>query len=212
MLGYPEQALRILDAGHDHGRQVGHPFALGWALTVGAGVFDFLREPDEWLKRIEEGDRVARENSLPFLTESVVPMCSGAALIRKSQVAEGIGLLKRPGAAWAAGGGRQGAPHMKSSLAEGIAQLGDLAGALVLIAEAITQIERPGWEELHYYAEALRIRGWLLSLKGDPAGAERTYIVSLDCSMSWRDVGTAGPYIWVIHVDLVISALSPLMP
>jgi hypothetical protein len=58
-LGYPEQALRILDAGHAHARQIGHPFALGWALTIGAGLFNRLREPDEWLKRIEEGDRVA---------------------------------------------------------------------------------------------------------------------------------------------------------
>jgi ATP/maltotriose-dependent transcriptional regulator MalT len=69
---------------------------------------------------------------------------------------------------------------MKSSLAEGMAQLGDLAGALVLIDEAIAQIGRPGWEERHYYAEALRIRGRLLSLRGDPAGAERAYIASLD--------------------------------
>jgi hypothetical protein len=180
MLGYPEQALRILDAGHDHARQVGHPFALAWALTTGAQVFGYLGEPDEWLKRIEEGDRVARENSLPFLTESVVPSCSGAALIRKGQVVEGMGSLEKGLAAWEAGSGRQGAPRMKSSLAEGMGQLGDLAGALVLIDEAIAQIERPGWEERHYYAEALHIRGRLLSLKGDPAGAESVYIASLD--------------------------------
>jgi hypothetical protein len=180
VLGYPEQALRILDAGHDHARRVRHPFALSWALSVGAHLFDCLREPDEWLKRIEEGDRVARENSLPFLTETLVPTCSGTALIRKGQVAEGMGSLKRGLAAWAAGGGQQGTPSTKSVLAEGMAQLGDLAGALVLIDEAIAQIERPGWEERRYYAEALRIRGRLLSLKGDPAGAERTYIASLD--------------------------------
>jgi predicted ATPase len=82
--------------------------------------------------------------------------------------------------AWEAGGGRQGTPNTKSVLAEGMAQLGDLAGALVLIDEAIAQIERPGWEERHYYAEVLRIRGRLLSLKGDPARAERAYIASLD--------------------------------
>jgi predicted ATPase len=40
--------------------------------------------------------------------------------------------------------------------------------------------ERPGWEERHYYAEALRIKSWLLSVKGDSAGAERSYIASLD--------------------------------
>jgi predicted ATPase len=61
-----------------------------------------------------------------------------------------------------------------------MAQAGDLVGALDLIDEVIAQIERPGWEERHYYAEALRIKGWLLSLKDDPAGAERSYIASLD--------------------------------
>jgi predicted ATPase len=81
---------------------------------------------------------------------------------------------------WEEGGGRLGSPDCKCALAEGKAQLGDLAGALVLIDEAIAQIERPGWEERHYNAEALRIKGWLLSLKGDPAGAERAYLASLD--------------------------------
>jgi predicted ATPase len=180
VLGYPEQALKILDTGHDHARQVGHPFALAWALTVGAHLFDHLREPDEWLKRIEEGDRVARENSLPFLTESVVPHCSGTALIRKGQVAEGMALVERGRAVWGAGGGRQGIPSSKSVLAEGMAQRGDLAGALVLIDEAIAQIERPGWGERCHYAEILRIRGRLLALKGDPAEAERAYMASLD--------------------------------
>jgi predicted ATPase len=180
VLGYPEQALRILDAGHDHARQVGHPFALAWALSTGARLFDYLGEPDEWLKRIEEGDRVARENSLPFLTDSMVPTCSGRALIRKGQVAEGMALTERGLAAYEAGGGRQGCPSFKSGLAEGMAQRGDLAGALVLIDEAIAQIERPGWEERYYYAEALRVRGQLLLLEGDPAEAERAYIASLD--------------------------------
>jgi predicted ATPase len=179
VLGYPEQALRILDAAHDHARQVGHPFALAWALTVGARLFDTLGEPDEWLKRIEEGDRVARENSLPFLTECMVPQCSGWALTRKGQVAEGMALLGRGLAAYEAGGGRQGCPSNKSKLAECMAQRGDLAGALDLLDEAIAQVERPGWEERSHFAEILRIRGRLLALKGDLEGAERAYIASL---------------------------------
>ena len=64
-------------------------------------------------------------------------------------------------------------------LADGRAQLGDLEGALLVIGEAIVQIEKPGWEERYYYAETLRIKGWLLSLQGDSAGAERAYIASL---------------------------------
>jgi predicted ATPase len=44
----------------------------------------------------------------------------------------------------------------------------------------IVQIERPGWEERLSYAEILRLKGWVLSLKGDLEGAERNFLASLD--------------------------------
>ena len=180
IVGYPEQALRISDAKDAHARRRGHPFDLSWALTLGVEVFDYLREPDEMLKRIEEGDRLGRENSLPFVTEVLAPQNLGTALIRKGQTAEGMALVEGSLAVWETGGGRVANPYWKSVLAEGMAQVGNLSGALQLIDEAIAQVERPGWEERHYYAEALRIKGRLLSPKGDPAGAERSYIASLD--------------------------------
>jgi predicted ATPase len=83
-------------------------------------------------------------------------------------------------AVWEAGGGRSNSPYFKSFLAEGMAKLGDLDGALHLIDESIAQIERPGWEERRHYAEVLRIKGYLHSRKGDLEGAERNYIASLD--------------------------------
>jgi predicted ATPase len=112
--------------------------------------------------------------------EVLVPVSSGVTLIRKGQAAEGVALLERGIAAWEGVGGRLRLPDIKSMLAEGLAELGNLAGALDLIDQVIAQIERPSWEERHYYAEALRIKGWLLSLKGDTEGAERGYIASLD--------------------------------
>jgi predicted ATPase len=180
MLGYPERALSIGEARDAHARSIGHPVDLGWVLSTGAWVFDFLGEPDEWLKRLEEADRVGRENRLPFLTECLVPIFSGIALIRKGQVAEGIALFKRGMAFWERSGARQNTPYLKSVLAEGMAQLGDRSGALALVDEAVAQVERPGWEERWYYAETLRIKGWLLALQGDSAVAERSYIASLD--------------------------------
>jgi predicted ATPase len=179
MLGYPEQAVKISDRAYDHARRLGHPFDLGWTLTVGATVFDYLAESEELLKRVEEADRVGRENSLPFVTGCMAPAWSGMALIRKGQTAEGMTSLKAGLAVWEEGGGRANSPYFKSVLAEGMAQLCDIAGALQLIEEIIAQIEQPGWEERCYYAEILRIRGWLLSLKGDFLGAERSYIASL---------------------------------
>ncbi len=69
---------------------------------------------------------------------------------------------------------------MKAILAEGMAPAGDLDNALHLLEEAIVQIERPGWEERMSYAEILRLKGWILSLKGDLDGAERNFLASLD--------------------------------
>jgi predicted ATPase len=89
-------------------------------------------------------------------------------------------LLEAGLAFWDGTGGRSSIPYLKSVLAEGTAQLGDVDGALALIDEILAQIERPGWEERYYYAEALRIKGSLRSRKGDPAGAERCYVASLD--------------------------------
>ncbi|MFL5284055.1 MAG: AAA family ATPase [Rhodopila sp.] len=180
MLGYPEQAIAINNAKDIHARQRGHPFNLGWALTTGAMVFDHLREPKELLKRIEEAERVGRDNSLPVVTEILVPVFSGFGLIRLGQLETGIASLKRGIAAWEMSGGRVLSPYFKSVLTEGMAQSGDLDGALDLLEEIIVQIERPGWEERRSYAETLRIKGWVLSLKGDAAGAEQNYRASLD--------------------------------
>ena len=75
---------------------------------------------------------------------------------------------------------RHRGPTLKAFLAEGMALTGDLDNALQLIDEQIIQIERPGWEERLYYAEILRLKGWMLSLKGDLEGAERNFLASLD--------------------------------
>jgi hypothetical protein len=85
-------------------------------------------------------------------------------------------------------------PYCNSVRAEGMAQHSDLGGALDLLDGCIAQADRPAWEERHYYAEALRIRGWLLVRRGDPAAAERTYIASLDWARTHRrNPGSCAP-------------------
>jgi hypothetical protein len=79
-----------------------------------------------------------------------------------------------------ASGGKRTA--RKTFLAEAMALTGDLDNALLVADETIALIERPGWEERFNYAEILRLKGWMLSLKGDLEGAEQNYIASLDCA------------------------------
>jgi hypothetical protein len=180
MLGYPDRALRLSEEKDAHARRRGHPFDLGYALVTGAHEFDRRWKLEDLRKRAEEVERLGRDNSLPVLWALLAPMSFGQGLIQGGRPAEGILPLKTCIAVWEASGGKARSPSMKAFLAEGVALTGDLENALKLLDEAIVQIERPGWEECLHYAEILRLKGWMLSLKGDLEGAEWNFLASLD--------------------------------
>ncbi|MBV8398485.1 MAG: hypothetical protein JOZ17_07070, partial [Acetobacteraceae bacterium] len=180
ILGYPDRALRLNDEKDAHARQCGHPFNLGYALTLGAHEFDDRYSHEDLRKRAEEIERLGRENSLPVLWAAFAPMLHGRALLRAGKPAEAIAPLKASLWAWKATGGGLNIPIWKALLAEAMALTDALDNALLELDEAIMQIERPGWEERLCYAEILRLKGWVLSLKGDLGGAERNFLASLD--------------------------------
>jgi class 3 adenylate cyclase/tetratricopeptide (TPR) repeat protein len=180
MLGCPDRAVQCFDEGIAHARRLGHPFHLGWALSAGADVFDWRREPEVLREHAQECERLGKENAMPFFWKCMAPTRLGRALILEGKVAEGIAQSKAAGAVWEASGGKVGNPYGSSVLAEAMAMLGDIDDALQLIDESIEQVERPGWEERVHYAEILRLKGWMLTLKDDPEGAENNYLASLD--------------------------------
>jgi predicted ATPase len=179
-LGYPDRALRLSDAKDAHVRRRSHPFDLGFALFAVSHEFDHRRKSEDLRKCGEECERLGRENSMPVLWALWAPVLYGIALIREVKVVEGIASLKAAIAPWKAASGKVYGPILKAFLAEGMALTGDLANALHLIDEIIAQVECPGWEERFFYAEILRLKGWMLSLKGDVEGAERNFLASLD--------------------------------
>lgn len=75
---------------------------------------------------------------------------------------------------------RVSVPYARALLGEMLARSGNMDGALANIDQALEQIARPGWEERCYYAEILRLKGWVLSLRDNPEAAEQTYLASLD--------------------------------
>ncbi len=180
ILGYPDRASRLNDEKDAHARRRGHPFDLGFALTLGAHEFDHRFDHEDLRKRAEECERLGRENSLPVLWALFAPYEHGLALIREGKLADGIAALEVSSSLYEASGGKNRGPTFNAFLAEAMALTGDLDNALQLIDEQIAQIERPGWEERLHYAEILRLKGWMLSLKGDLEGAERNFLASLD--------------------------------
>jgi predicted ATPase len=172
--------LRLNKEKDAHARRRGHPFDLGYALTTGAHEFDHRFTHEDLLKRAEECERLGRQNGLPVLWAYSAPYTHGLGLIREGRVAEGIAPIKAAIAFFEATGGKIRNPTWNAFLAEGIALIGDIDNALQLIDEQIVQIERPGWEERMSYAEILRLKGWMLSLKGNVEDAERNFLASLD--------------------------------
>jgi predicted ATPase len=180
ILGYPDRALRLNNEKDAHARRIGHPFDLGWALGMGAHLFDHRCDYVDLRKRAEEIERLGRENSLPVLWTMFATLPYGLALIREGKLVAGIALMRASMPEWEDSGGKVGNPTYRGFRAEAMALAGDLDNALELVEEAINQIEHPGWGERLSYAEVLRLKGWMLSLKGDPEGAERNFLTSLD--------------------------------
>ena len=117
---------------------------------------------------------------MPILWACMAPIRLGIASIREGQGAEGVSMAGPAVDIWEASGGMVWSPYGKSVLAEGMAMSGNVDAALQVINEQIEQVERPGWEERVRYAEILRLKGWMLTLKDDLAGAEKNYLASLD--------------------------------
>ena len=179
-IGYPDRAVRMISEMDAHSLRRAHVFDRGAGLYMGAEVFEYRGEPEEVRKRAEECDRMGRENSMPMLWAGWAPLRRGLALILEGRAAEGITPLKAGMAFWDSIGGKLWSPYANSVLAYGMAMTGDVDNALNLIDEQIAQVERPGWEERVNYAEILRLKGWVLTLKNDFEGAEKNYIASLD--------------------------------
>jgi predicted ATPase len=75
MLGHPDQAVAASDAKDEHARANRHPFDHAFALTLGAQVFAYRREPAELLRRTDEAERVGRAHGVPLLSEILVDIC-----------------------------------------------------------------------------------------------------------------------------------------
>jgi predicted ATPase len=180
MLGYPDQAVRISNEKDAHARRLGHALDLGYALTVGAYAFDYRCEPEELLERAREANRLAREQGLPALYETMVPQVEGLARLRSGHLSEAISLLRQGIENWHRLGGHSRVPYLKSALAEAMALEGDLEAALRLIDECLEQINRPGWQERLHFAEVLRLKAWILMRQGRDEEAESPLRASIE--------------------------------
>ncbi len=162
IMGYPDQAKRLSDQCVAYARSGGHIFNLVWALTFSAYVFAYRHEPELLLERVEEADRLARDQGLAFISEVSVPQARGIAELQRGRVPEAIALLRQGIERWTRTGGNVRIPLIKTVLAEALEQSGDSYHALELIQECLKQIDSPGGQERLWLPEVLRCKASIL--------------------------------------------------
>jgi tetratricopeptide (TPR) repeat protein len=165
MMGYPDQALAANQATEANARRRGHPFDLAFALTLGAQLFDFLCDPDALQQRAEEAERISEERGIALLGEILAEISRGVAWLRAGRLVEALTQLDQGIERLMQTGHRIWIWYLRALRAEGLALMGDLDGALALVEESISRIEAS--EERSHYAEVLRLKGWMLIVRGE---------------------------------------------
>ncbi len=184
MMGYPDQALTAYQAAEANARRRGHPFDLGFVLTLGAQVFEFLRDPDALLHRTEEAEFTSKKHGIPLLGEIMAEISRGVAWLRGGRLAEGLPQLDRGIERLMQTGHRIWIWYLQALRAEALALTGDLDAAWRLIENSVNRIE--AGEERSHYAEVLRLQGWILMLRGEPDRAGSTLEQALTVARSQR--------------------------
>jgi class 3 adenylate cyclase/tetratricopeptide (TPR) repeat protein len=172
IMGYPDQARVANQATEANARRRRHPFDLAFALTLGAQLFDFLRDSEALLQRTKEAERVSKEHGIALLGEIMAEISRGVAWLRAGHYREAAIQLDRSTARLTQTGHRIWIWYLKALRAEALALAGDLEGAWSLIEESVTRIE--AGEERSHYAEVMRLKGWLLIMRGEPDRAAST--------------------------------------
>jgi predicted ATPase len=160
-LGYPEQALRSVQASLGLAEELANPFNVAQALYYGAFTHQCRREP----RRVEELAgaliEVCREQGFALLLAGGMVL-GGWSLAAQGQTDQGIRQMRQGLADWQATGAVSHRPYHLTLLAEALAWQGQVQDALAALAEALSLSTTSG--ERFLDAELYRLRGeWLLA-------------------------------------------------
>jgi class 3 adenylate cyclase/tetratricopeptide (TPR) repeat protein len=178
LMGYPDRARAASDEKDANARRRNHPFDRALALTLGAQVFEMMRDPVALLARTEEAEEVAEEHGMALISEIMARISRGCAAIALEDHAEGAALLDAAITRFHATGHRVWLSYLRARQAEAMALDGKSQEALAIVEDSLRHYA--GHEERVHLPEVLRIRGLLRLRLGDREAAERDFEASLD--------------------------------
>ena len=166
MTGFPERAVAAHEAIVESCRARNVPFMLGFNLTFGALVYDFLRDYPMLQQRAEQAVTLGTECRLPLYSHMLAPIIEALSVLRAGDAAAAVPRLVSAIEVWRAGSGNSLVPYLRCALAEAYALSGAPEAAMQEIRAARELVERPTLGERSWLPEILRLEGWLLARRG----------------------------------------------
>lgn len=158
--GYPEQAVSAVDEAIAHARTLESPFAVIFALTLGALSLVEAGQGRRMLQQVEEASAICDEIGLPFIKIVSCNSLKGRALIALGDDETGAPVLTESTAMWEAVGGRTTYGEYTTRIATALGRLGRFDEAFDLSEKALSHQALTG--EIWYQPESHRIHGQLL--------------------------------------------------
>jgi adenylate cyclase len=159
LLGYPEQALTSVHTARALAQQLSHPVGLASALDFAVGLHQLRREVQAVQERAEELKTFAHGQALP-LWGAWGTVLQGWTLVLQAHSAIGMAQMWTGLAAWRAMGLELNRPWLLALIAEAYSQAGQAEEGLVVLAEALTLVDKTN--ERWYEAKLYRLKGELL--------------------------------------------------
>jgi predicted ATPase len=178
-LGYPDTAVRTMEAALALARELSHPFSSAFTLDHSAWLHQYRGEPELTRDRAEADVSLCREHVFPFFMAQGT-ILRGWALAAQGELDEGMREIHRGLMEHRAIGAELTRPHWLILLAEVRGLRREVSEGFAALAEAETFVSTLGLSFCE--AELLRVRGDLLLTQATPdqARAEACFRQAVD--------------------------------
>ena len=184
-LGYPDRAMASANAAIDNANQRKHAFDVCWVnVFVPLWVFKEVGNTVSFAACLEQCERLALEQGLPFFAHIWCPLNRGLLWLQSGRVPDACALLKEAIPRWLDIGYAIAAPANRTAYAEGLLKCNDVESAFSVLEQALEQIERPGWGERTGLSNTLRVKALTLQASGQIERAEATFLEALSVARS----------------------------
>ncbi len=176
-LGYPDQALEMVNSALDLSHRLAQPHSIAFAPSFAAVLHNWRGEFAVARMRAEMAIEVARTHRMSALFGHAT-VCRGFALVGLGQQTEGIAQIRTGLADWNATGARLTETHWLGFIAEAHIRAGQFDDAITALDRAAETAAVTG--ECHYQAELDRLRGVVLAQTGERTEAASWFQQAID--------------------------------